>query len=157
MFDFLATASNITGPKDALDRANFAVQNKLAKFLASGSRVIALRDKTRAADLKEKGTDLLTEITAIQTRSFSVMGEAKILQDKMAAGFDLADVKSGAGVAKELLEINAAMDAHMGKVDAYAREVMGGPMVNTIKPFPWLLVSAGALIVAAILYARRRK
>lgn len=157
MFDFLATATAIASPKDALERANFAVQNKLAKFLASGSRVIALRDKTTAFDLKEKGDALLSEITAIQTRSFGVMGEAKTLQDKMAAGINLADVKSGAGVAKELLEINAAMDAHMGKVDAYAREVAGGPVVATIKPFPWTLVAAGACVVAVILYLRRRK
>lgn len=159
MFDFITTAASVTSPKDALDRANFAVQNKLAKFLASGSRVIALRDKTANPMLHEKANALLEEISSIQTRAFGVMGEAKNLQDKFAAGVNLADVKSAAQVARDLLEINAAMDAHMGKVDTLAWEVTGSPKGLQKNFFANLdrrvLLIGGLVAVAAFLYYRR--
>lgn len=160
MFDFLATASQITNPKDALTRANFAVQDKLGKFMSSGSRILALRDKTSNPLLIAKANELLHGITDIQTTAFSVMGEAKTLQEKTAGGaFSLADIKSGAEVAKHLFEINAEMDAHMGKVDTLAWEIAGSPKapVKFLQGVdPRLLLLGGLAAVALFLYMRRR-
>lgn len=164
MFDFLAAASNVAGPKDALDRARAAVENKLGKFMSSRARVIALRDATTNPALVERANTLLREINEIQTNAFEVMGEAAEIKENMAEGMTLADVKSAAEVGKHLLEINAAMDAHMGKADALAFEVSGSPkaqgknFLETVKAVDrrvWVLASLAA--IGAYLYFRKNR
>lgn len=162
MFDFLATATAATSPKDALDRANFAVQDKLGKFMSLGSRVIVLRDRATTGPQVEKANAILEGITATQARALAVMGEAKALQESLTATPTIAAAKSSIGVAQDLLSINAEMDALMSRANAYAAEVGGAPAPSPKKFLtgvdPRYVLLGGAVIVAAIyFYNRRRK
>lgn len=161
MFDFLATATAASSPKDALDRANFAVQDKLGKFMSLGSRVISLRDRTKNFEQVEKANKILEDISTTQTRALAVMGEAKALQESLTATPTLAAVKSALGVSQDLLSINAEMDALMTRTNAYAVEV-GALAPATPKRFlanvdPRYLLIGGLVAVAAFLYYRRGK
>lgn len=161
MFDFLATATAVSSPKDALDRANFAVQDKLGKFMSLGSRVITLRDRTKNYEQVEKANKILEDISTTQARALAVMGEAKALQESLTASPTIAAAKSSISVAQDLLSINAEMDALMTRTNAYAVEV--GALAPAPKRFlanvdPRLLMLGGVALIAVIyLYTRRGK
>lgn len=161
MFDFLATATAASSPKDALDRANFAVQDKLGRFMSLGSRVIALRDRATTGPQVEKANAILEGITTTQARALSVMGEAKALQESLTATPTIAAAKSSIGVAQDLLSINAEMDALMSRANAYAAEVGGAPaqaparfLANVDRRY---LLLGGLAALGLLLYINRRR
>ena len=156
MFDFAALAAASTNPKEALTRANFAVQDKLGKFMSLGSRVITIRDRAKGSAATEKAQALLDAITEIQTRALSVLGEAKTLQEKVAASPSLADVKSATSIARDLYAINADMDIQTAKVNAFEREVAGLPQASRSE-IPWMMVAGVAAVVLAFLYMRGKR
>jgi hypothetical protein len=166
MFDFVSTLTASANPKDALVRANFAVQDKLGKFMSLGARVIALRDKSKAdAGAFSRGNSLLNGITVIQTRALSVLGQATDLQEKLVVkniwdikGVDRALLAQAASIVKNLYAINADMDAHTKKVDAYASLVSGLPVGSSgNKVLPWGTIAASLGILGLIAYAGRGK
>lgn len=85
-----------TSMRDTLDRASYAAQDKMGKFLSSGQRIVTLQDQARvflksdtaaardrAAALVTQGDALRSSLGSLQTRAMSVLGQASDLRGKM--------------------------------------------------------------------------
>ncbi len=161
MFD-LSTLLSASNPKDALTRANFAVQDKLGKFMSLGNRVINLRDRAKNAPQVETANTILEGIAATQARALSVLGEAKALQDSMTNNVSISAAKSAVAVGQDLLSINAEMDALTSKADAFAAQVGDAPATKTgtflegVDP-RFVLLGVGAAIMALLYLTRKSR
>lgn len=166
MFDFLTAVTASANPKDAITRANFAVQDKLGKFMSLGNRVIVLRDKAKTAEAIQKGNSLLNGIQTIQSRALLVLGEAKTLQEKLGSNLSLEsvlkfskdDAAQAGGIVTKLYAINADMDAQTRKVDEYASEMGLAPASERGNDLPpWIVVAATLGVLGLLAFSGKSK
>ena len=150
MFDFLTgLAANPMDYKGNLERANYAVQDKLGKFLSSGQRIVTLRDqakaftssqssaaKAKAQALVLQGDSLLNGLRGVQTRAMSLLSQAADFRLKMdtdpfwkniiASPLDnlgYETLKRAKAVFSEVTTLISSMYAINKEMDAHMRQV----------------------------------